>query len=206
MIRFSYKKLLGGVLAKEEVIEPLVKKLKKVDTTVFRERLKKIYIWEKDGDKKANVVMQKILGTYALGDLGGSTTLGIFDSLVPECVEFWICSSQPEQCIKGRKCILKNIPYLLKKAIRITESDILLLEGDAKIPKEGKFSRYVRGDFNIGFLVSLIMTGINSIGTYFFTTDKVFDYRMPVLVLLAWLTVFGLEVVYNKGKGVYIVK
>ncbi len=101
--------------------------------------------------------MSRILGTYALVDLTESTILGIFDSTDINCAEFYICSSNPKNCLKARKDILDNMPLAKNFKIRNVESDFLLIEGGAEIARESRFSKYARGSFNIGFLGSAVL-------------------------------------------------
>jgi len=206
VLRISFRKVSGRILNAKEILDFLNPKLKLVDASIFRKRLAKIYVWEEDAVNKVQIIMERVLGTFALGDLGESTVLGIFDSTYPDCIEFWICSPKPIDCIKGRKCVQKSIPSIRKGVIKKYESDNLLLEGGEQISREGNLSRYVRGDFNIGFLLAFVTISLSSLINYLSEADKQFDYASPLIFFAIWLIVLFGEILHNRGKGVYVVK
>ncbi len=206
VLRMTIRNIKGRILNKEEILGFLTPKLKSVDASIFQRNLERIFVWEIDATEKAQIVMKRVLGTFALGDLGESTVLGVFDSTYPDCIEFWISSPKPESCIQGRKCVRKSIPSIRNGVIKKYESDNLLLEGGEKIPKEGNLSKYVRGDFNVGFVLAFVTVFVPSLVNYLSNPHIQFNYALPLLYFALWLIVLSGEILYNRGKGVYVVK
>jgi hypothetical protein len=206
IIRASFHSWRRKILDKKEVFSFLSPKFKAVASSTLSDRLKKIYVWDKNPNGKVATIMTNIMGTFAIGDLDESTTLGIFDSIYEKCIEFWICSSKSIDCVKGREYVRRKLRSIRRGIYPKIEIDTLVLEGGNTIAREGTLSRYVRGDFHVGFLIALATTLLTSIYEYVVDSTKAFNWTLPLLFLLAWLVVFIGELIYNKGKGVYIVK
>lgn len=205
-MKFKSKMGLGQTLIPNNLIDFLNSKMQKANSDDFSQRIKKFYVWESNANKRVKAIMDRILATYKLGDLGDSTILGVFNSTYPGYVEFWICSSSSLNCIRGRRCLLSTIPSYKNFVKHSSESDTLILEGDTKIKREGKLSKYLQGGFNIGFAVNLVLVVVNSIYNYYSIPDSEINYQLPVFVAFAWLIVFIGELFYNRNKGVYVVK
>jgi hypothetical protein len=201
MLAIEFNRMLCDNWQEEQIVDFISERFPRLEPPQQEDLLQDLFTLRPEAKR---AIQDQIIASFRFGTLG-DPRIAMLRSWPPECIEFWIYSENLENCLKGRKWIIKRSPHIRQRTRRKIVTDALHIEGANEIPKENMVTSYaLKNSLNGGLLVNFIVVLARTLDDY--RRFNSFDASLPLLVLAIWISILIPTIFYYRRKVAYIVR